>query len=207
MSKNIVLATLAFAVIGLLAGLAAQKLGGSGGLFLGNAELAFGTCIGGVHPLVYGWGHGVGWFKILLASLLSALVVPALACAGKDIGNLMDSRRAFENKCADRHGSMAFKADRWLWNDPAIPWKLTKGRWIRDLGLHSLYVREDRVPLNNTHVLIARDYAYAPGGLAGWITGGRRLERHCLSKKKGSAADMLRARGFGKPPKLQDLAH
>lgn len=79
---------------------------------MGNAELAFGACIGGMHPLVYGRGHGVGWFKILLASLLSALVVPALACAGNDIGNLMDSRRAFETKCADRHGSMAFKADR-----------------------------------------------------------------------------------------------
>jgi hypothetical protein len=53
--------------------------------------------------------------------------------------------------------------------------------------------------------LIARDYAYVPSGFAGWITGGRRVDRHCLSEKKGSDANMLRGRGFGKRPRLQDF--
>lgn len=62
------------------------------------------------------------------------------------------------------------------------------------------------VLLDKSRVLIARDYAYVPGGFTGWITGGRRVERHCLTEKKGAEADLLRRRGFGTRPSLRDLA-
>jgi hypothetical protein len=203
LSNHVIIATLAFAVLGLLGGLAIKHFGGGSGL--GNAEPIFGACVGGMHPLIYGREKGVPWFKIAAAFLLSAAAVPSLAYAGEDVGNLTDSEAEFESRCADRYGSMAFVADRAAlerFSDPVE----SKGKWYNQRALRSLYAREDRVPLDRAHVLIARDYAYVPSGFAGWITGGRRVERHCLSEKKGVNADMLRGRGFGKRPRLQDLA-
>ena len=58
MSRHIVFATLLFAIIGLLGGLVLKHVGGDAGL--ANAELIFGACVGGMHPLVYGRAKGVG---------------------------------------------------------------------------------------------------------------------------------------------------
>lgn len=199
---HVVIATLAFAIVGLLGGLAFRYLGGSIGS--DNAELVFGACVGGMHPLVYARANGVPWCKVVRASLIGAAVVPSLAYAGEDVGNLWDSRAEFETRCADYYGTMAFIADRAAlerFGDPVE----REGKWHNEPKWRSLYVREDRVPIDKAHILIARDYAYVPGGFAGWITGGRRVERHCLSEKKGSDADMLRHRGFGNRPSLQDL--
>lgn len=200
---HIVIATLVFAVVGLLGGLAIKHVGGSSAS--GDAELVFGACVGGMHPLVYGRANGAPWLKVVAAMLLSAAVVPSLAYAGEDVGNLMDSQAEFETRCADRYGSIAFAADKADLQRSGIP-VASKGEWYNQLKWRSLYAREDRVPLDKAHVLIVRDYAYVPSGFAGWITGGRRVERHCLSEKKGGDADMLRGRGFGKRPRLQDLA-
>ena len=59
--------------------------------------------------------------------------------------------------------------------------------------------------MDEARILILRDYAYVPGGFAGWITGGRRVERHCLSEKRGTAVALMRRHGFGRPPTLGDL--
>lgn len=203
LSSHVVIPTLAFGIIGLLGGLAITDIGG--GISLDNAELIFGACVGAMHPLVYGRANGVPWPKVVAASLLSAVVVPSLAYAGEDASNLLDSHAEFETLCADRYGSMAFVRDRADWERHGYPVEY-KGKWRNQLQWRSLYKREDIVLLDSAHVLIARDYAYVPSGFAGWLTGGRRVERHCLSEKKGRDADVLRSRGFGTRPFLQDLA-
>lgn len=201
--RHTMIMTLVFAIIGLLGGLSIRHFLGASGI--GNAELIFGAYVGGLHPLVYGRANGVAWFKIISASLLSLAVVPSLAYAGEEVSNLMDSQAEFETLCADRYGSMAVIADRTEIERLGDSVKRI-GQWHNQLKWRSLYVREDRTLLDDAHVLIARDYAYVPGGFAGWITGGRRVERHCLSEKRGVDADMLRRRGLGVRPKLQDLA-
>ncbi|WP_445191827.1 hypothetical protein ACT009_14810 [Sphingomonas sp. Tas61C01] len=80
-----------------------------------------------------------------------------------------------------------------------------QGKWFNQRQWRSLYASERWIPLNNARVLIARRYAYVPSGFAGWITGGRRVEDHCLSEKKGHAAALLRRSGFGQRPTLHDL--
>mgnify|MGYP001043922221 FL=1 len=200
---RIVIATLTFAVGGLLVGLAIKHIGGSTGLE--NAELIFGACVGGMHPLIYSRAFGVSWFKIISALLLGAAVVPSLTYAAEDVINLMDSKAEFETRCAGHLDSLAFVAEKATLDRLSEPME-NIGKWRNQLKWRSLYEREDRALLDKSHVLIARDFAYVPSGFAGMITGGRRIERHCLSEKKGSDADMLRARGLGKRPKLQDLA-
>jgi hypothetical protein len=198
-----VVSTLAFAVIGLLCGLAIQRLGGSTGL--DNAELVFGACVGGMHPLVYCRAKGMAWPLLSISFLVAAVSVPAIAYASEDFHNLVKSREEFEERCADRYGSMAFVADR----RPMEQWKSsvpTDGKWFNQRKWRSLYAREKSYPINTTHELLARDYAYVPSGFAGWITGGRRVERHCLSEKAGSSVRALRERGFGKRPTLGDLS-
>lgn len=99
MSRHIVFATLLFAIIGLLGGLVLKHVGGDSGL--ANAELTFGACVGGLHPLVYGRAKGVGWLSILAALSLSAVLVPSAAFAEESVQNLIDSRKEFESRCAD----------------------------------------------------------------------------------------------------------
>jgi hypothetical protein len=143
--SHVVVATLAFAIVGLLGGLAIKHFGGSTGL--DNAELVFGACVGGMHSLVYGRARGVPWSKVVAASLLSAAVVPSLAYVGEDAENLMESKAEFETRCADRYGSMAFIADRAALSRSGRPAE-SKGKWYNQLKWRSLYEREDRVPLD-----------------------------------------------------------
>jgi hypothetical protein len=199
---HVAISTSAFATVGLVGGLVLKHLGGIDGLR--NAELIFGACVGGMHPLVYARANGVAWHKIVRALLIGAAVVPSLAYAWDDVGNLLSSRAEFETRCANHYGAMAFFADRAALERRGGPVN-QEGTWHNERQWRSLYKREDRVPIDKAHVLIARDYAYVPGGFAGWITGGRRVERHCLSEKEGSTPDMLRHRAFGRRPSLQDL--
>ncbi|MCW2395502.1 MULTISPECIES: hypothetical protein [unclassified Sphingobium] len=196
------LAAPVFALSGLLTGLAVKHFSE---VEFGSAELVFGACIGGMHPLVYGRASGVAWSKICIASLLSTIIVPAVAYAGEDVLNAIGSRHEFEERCADIYGSMAVVRDRadMEQQDPAYPYA---GKWLNQRKWRSLYAREDVTLLDETQVLIARDYAYVPGGFTGWITGGRRVERHCLTDKTGVDADFLRGQGFGVRPNLRDLA-
>jgi len=200
---HIVAATLGFAIIGLLGGFLMKHFAGGAGF--GNAEVVFGACVGGMHPLVFGCANGVKWPRIFVALLLSAVAVPAAAFAGESAQNLIGSHQQFETQCADRYGTMAFVADRAALERLRRPAQ-GKGNWYNQRRWRSLYARENWTVLDEAHILIMRDYAYVPSGFAGWITGGRRVERHCLSEKKGSEADMLRRRGFGKRPSLGDLA-
>jgi len=200
---HIVVATLGFAITGLLGGFVMKHFAGGAGL--GNAEVIFGACVGGMHPLVFGRANGVKGSRIFAALLFSAVAVPAAAFAGESVQNLIGSHQEFETRCADRYGTMAFVADRAALERRRRPAQ-GKGNWYNQRRWRSLYARENWTVLDEAHILIMRDYAYVPGGFAGWITGGRRVERHCLSEKKGSEADMLRRRGFGKRPSLGDLA-
>jgi hypothetical protein len=201
-SRVPVASTLAFAVIGLLGGFAIQQFGGSAGL--DNAELVFGACVGGMHPLVYCRAKGLTWSRLSVAFLLAAAFVPALAFAGEDFENLNKSRDEFDKRCADRYGSMVFVADRKAIEQVKSPVPID-GKWLNQRKWLSLYAREKQYPINADQVLLARDYAYVPSGVAGWITGGRRVERHCFSEKSGRSFQALRERGFGKRPTLGDL--
>lgn len=194
-----VVSTLAFAVIGLLCGLAGRSTG------LDNAELVFGACVGGMHPLVYCRAKGMAWPLLSITFLVAAVSVPAIAYASEDFHNLIKSREEFEERCADRYGSIAFVADRRAIEQRRNPVS-TDGKWINQRKWRSLYAREASYPINADQVLLARDYAYVPSGFAGWITGGRRVERHCLSGKAGRSLQALRERGFGKRPTLGDLS-
>lgn len=195
--------TLGFAVIGLLGGLAIQQFGGSTGL--DNAELVFGACVGSLHPLVYCRAKGMAWSLLLITFLVAAVSVPAIAYAGEDIQNLKMSREEFEKRCADRYGSMAFVADRKAIEQVRYPVPID-GKWLNQRKWRSLYAREKQYSISAAYVLLARDYAYVPSGFAGWITGGRRIERHCFSEKSGRSFQALRERGFGKRPTLSDLS-
>lgn len=197
------LAAMIFAMIGLLGGLAIQRLDGATGL--DNAELVFGACIGGMHPLVYGRAIGVAWSRICAALLLSAAIVPSVAYASEDLQNAVGSRREFEKRCPNNHRSMAFVRDRADVEKWGIP-PPYDGRWLNNRKWRSLYEREDMALLDDDRVLIARDYAYVPGGFVGWITGGRRVERHCMTEKRGAEAESLRRRGFGVRPSIHNLA-
>lgn len=202
-SRFPVASTLAFAVIGLLGGLAIQRFGGSVGL--DNAELVFGACVGGMHPLVYCRAKGLTWLRLSVAFLLAAGFVPALAFAGEDIENLNESRHEFAERCADRYSSMVFVADRKAIELAKNPVPID-GKWLNQREWRSLYAREKQYPINADQVLLARDFAYVPSGFAGWITGGRRVERHCFSEKSGGSFQALRERGFGKRPTLGELS-
>lgn len=202
-SRFPVASTLAFAVIGLLGGFVIQQFGGSAGL--DNAELVFGACVGGMHPLVYCRAKGFTWSRLSVAFLVAAAFVPALAFAGEDFENLNKSREEFDVRCADRYGSMVFVADRKAIEQVKYPAPID-GKWLNQRKWRSLYAREKQYPISTAHVLLARDYAYVPGGFAGWITGGRRIERHCFSEKSGRSFQALRERGFGKRPTLADLS-
>lgn len=100
---------------------------------------------------------------------------------------------------------MAFVADRAALERLGSRVHVGQGKWYNQRRLRSLYASERWIPLDEARTLIARDYAYVPSGFAGWITGGRRVERHCLSEKKGSAIALLRRYGFGQRPTLGDL--
>jgi hypothetical protein len=100
---------------------------------------------------------------------------------------------------------MAFVAGRTALGRSGQEKHVGQGKWFNQRQWRSLYASERWIPLDNARVLIARDYAYVPSGFAGWITGGRRVEDHCLSKKKGGAAVLLRRSGFGQRPTLHDL--
>ncbi|SEH18675.1 hypothetical protein SAMN05428974_2912 [Sphingopyxis sp. YR583] len=202
LSEHIFVATLAFAIIGLVGGLAIWHF--SGTYAVDNAQLVFGACVGGMHPLVYGRAHGVRWPRIGASLLVAAAVVSSLAYAGRDVVNLMNSRAEFESLCDNDPGVRGVMADRVALKRRGLNVE-SRGKWSKDMKWLSLYRREDRIPFDDAHVLIVRDYVYAPTGLAGLATGGRRLERHCLSEKKGRDADMLRGLGFGKRPTLADL--
>lgn len=195
--------TLVFAVIGLLGGLTIQHFGGSAGL--DDAELLFGACVGGMHPLVYCRAKRITWSRLTVAFLVAAAFVPALAFAGEDFDNLNKSREEFEKRCADRYGSMAFVADRKAIEQVKYPVPID-GKWLNQRKWRSLYAREKQYPISAAYVLLARDYAYVPSGFAGWITGGRRIERHCFSERSGRSFQALRERGFGKRPTLSDLS-
>lgn len=195
--------TLGFAVIGLLCGWAMQQFGGSAGL--DNAELVFGACVCGMHPLVYCRANGRKWSLLSVAFLVAAAFVPALAFAGEDFENLKMSRDEFDKRCADRYGSMAFVANRKAIEQLGYPVPID-GKWLNQRKWRSLYARETQYPINADHVLLARDFAYVPSGFAGWITGGRRVERHCFSEKSGRSFQALRERGFGKRPTLGDFS-
>lgn len=202
-SRHLLLTTLAFGIIGLLGGVAIKHFGGT--IDLGNAELLFGSCIGGMHPLVHTRANGASWRRITAAFLFSAAAIPLVGYAGEDVSNLIESKSEFETRCADLYGSMAVVRDRADLERAGEPGRV-EGKWRNQLKWRSLYGREDIFPINKTQVLIARDYAYVPSGIGGSITGGRRVARHCLSEKNGHEAEMLRARGFGKRPDLKDLA-
>lgn len=202
-SRFPIASTLGFAVIGLLGGLAIQQVGGSVGL--DNAELLFGACVGGMHPLVYCRAIGFNWSRLSVAFLVAAAFVPALAFAGEDFENLKMSRDEFDKRCADRYGSMAFVADRKAIEQLKYPVPID-GKWLNQRKWRSLYAREKQYPISAAHVLLARDYALVTSGFAGWITGGRRIERHCFSEKSGRSFEAIRERGFGKRPTLGDLS-
>jgi hypothetical protein len=199
--RYVIIATPVFALVGLLGGITLQRLDGSGGL--GDAPGIFGACIGAMHPLVYARANGAGWRKIVIALLGSAVAVPFTAWAGESVEEMRESRRKFEEYCADSYNSMALVADKTALKPSDAMAGLTQGKWFNH-G-RSLYARERWIPLDETRILIARDYAYVPSGFAGWVTGGRRVERHCLSEKQGSTAALLRRYGFGERPTLADL--
>jgi hypothetical protein len=199
--RYVIMATSVFALVGLLGGITLQRLDGSNGL--GDAPAIFGACIGAMHPLVYARANGTGWRKIVIALLVSAVAVPVTALAGESVEEMRESHRKFEEYCADRYNSMAFVADRARLKPSHAMAGLVQGKWFNH-G-RSLYARERWIPLDESRVLIARDYAYVPSGFAGWVTGGRRVERHCLSEKRGTTAALLRRYGFGERPTLADL--
>jgi len=202
----VISATLTFALLGLLAAFGINYIDESSGHSgAGSAALVFGAVVGGMHPLVYGRANGVRWSRIAAALLFSAAIVPSVAYAWEDVDNLLASRTEFEARCADPYGSMAFVGERAVL-DPYSNRSQFLGKWNNQRKWRSLYDREDWLPLDDGQVLVARDFAYVPSGFAGWITGGRRVERHCLSEKQGSDADMLRGRGVGNWPRLEDLA-
>lgn len=202
--KHVILATPLFSIVGLLGGLVLQDWDGSNGF--GNAFAVFGACIGGMHPLVYSRLSGGQWRSILAASLLSGAIVPSVAYAGESVHNMIESRREFAVRCADRYGSMAFVTDRAALERLASRRRqFGQGKWYNQRQWRSLYAWERRVSLDDARILIARDYAYVPSGFAGWITGGRRVERHCLSEKTGPVAAILHRHGFGQRPTLADL--
>lgn len=202
LSERLFFATLAFAIIGLLGGLAIRHLAGT--YAVDNVQLVFGACVGGMHPLVYARAHGALWSRIGTSLLLVSAVVSLLAYAGRDVVNLIDSRTEFESLCDGDPGVHGVIADRAALERLGRDVE-SQGKWRKDMKWLSLYRREDRIPFDDAHILIVRDYAYAPVGLAGFATGGRRVERHCLSEKKGRDADMLRGLGLGKRPALADL--
>lgn len=202
LAGHVVLATIVFAIMGLFGGLAIRHLGGSNDI--DNVQLVFGACVGGMHPLVFGRANGLSWYRVGAALLLGAIIVPSLAYAGKDVVNLIESRAEFESRCDDYYGVLATIADRAALERHGSR-LVSRGVWRRDGKWRSLYAREDRVALDEARILIARDYAFVPSGLAGMLTGGRRVERHCLTEKTGDDAEMLRRRGFGKRPTLEDL--
>jgi hypothetical protein len=200
--RRTVLVTPVFGLVGLLGGIAIERLDGASGFGLSFA--IFGACVGAMHPLVYNRANGAGWRTIATAVLVSAIAVPAAAWAGESIADMRESRLQFEEFCADRYGSMAVVADKAAlkrWNSPP---GVGQGKWYKQGG-QSVYASERWIPLDDARFLIARDYAYVPSGFAGWITGGRRVERHCLSEKRGGTASMLRRYGFGMRPTLSDL--
>ena len=200
--RHTVLATPVFALIGLLGGITLHRLDGWNGL--GDAPAIFGACIGAMHPLVYSRANGAGWRKIVIALLVSAVAVPFTAWAGESVEEMRESRRKFEEYCADRYNTMAFVTDRAALERTNGRARMGQDNWY-DQGGRSLYARERWIPLDEARVLIARDYAYVPSGFAGWVTGGRRVERHCLSEKRGSTTALLRRYGFGERPTLADL--
>lgn len=203
LSDYVVLWTIGFAITGLLGGLAIRHLGGSNDI--DNVQLVFGTCVGGMHPLVYGRANGLSWVRIVTALLVGAAVVPSLAYAGDDVVNLIESRAEFESRCDDYYGVLGVVVDRAALERHGTKAE-SRGVWRRGMEWRSLYAREDRIALDDGTILIARDYAYVPSGFAGMVTGGRRVERHCLSEKKGGDAEMLLRHGFGKRPALKDLS-
>lgn len=195
--QHVTFATFTFGVIGLLGGYLLP--------IFDQAGLVFGSCVGVLHPLVYSQAKGMRWRQALAPILLTATAVPLIPHVAEDVSNLFESKSEFETRCADLYGSMAVFRDRADWKSADEPVRVA-GKWRNQLKWRSLYEREDILPINKTQVLIARDYAYVPSGFGGWITGGRRVARHCLSEKKGQEAEMLRARRFGKRPDLKDLA-
>ena len=199
--SHILTFTVMFALVGLLGGFIVENLVEDSG----HVMLIFGACVGGMHPLVLARANGVRWPKLAASFLLSAAIVPSVAYAGEDAGNLMASEDEFEALCADPYGEMASIQVREPLGQDTLR-NLYIGKWINRGEFRSLYAWQDEFPLDETRDLVARDYAFVPGGFAGWITGGRRVARHCLSEKQGSDADMLRARGVGKPPTIEDLA-
>ena len=201
--RHTVSGTLAFAITGLLGGLALQRLDGANGF--GNAFLVFGACVGGMHPLLYSRLNGERWRSIGAALLLSAVLVPSAAHAGESVHNMIDSQDEFEARCAETYENMAFVADRAALERDSGSVRPGQGKWYNQRKWRSLYAWERWVPLDGTRMLIARDYAFVPSGFAGWITGGRRVERHCLSEKKGGTSALLRRYGFGNRPALRDL--
>jgi hypothetical protein len=194
--------TIIFGFVGFLGGLTIQRAWNGDGLQ--NAELIFGACVGGMHAVVYSRAQGARWRTVFAAVLASAAILPATIYASDDLENLLDSRREYEVRCTDRYNSKAFVADRAAFERLGDPVRST-GKWYNQRRWRSLYEREDRLPLDNTRVLIGHDYAYVPSGFSGWITGGRRIARHCLSEREETAVNPLRQYGFGVRPRLRDL--
>jgi hypothetical protein len=197
--------TLAFALVGLVGGWLIRDLWGGAGL--NGMEPTFGACVGGMHPLVYSRATRGVWPLLSVALLVSAVViaVPAIGSFAEDVKNVLESREEYEELCADRYNSMAFVAD-WAGLKKGQGWEPPDGKWRRNPIWHSLYARETHYPLDAAHVLIARDYAYVRGGIAAWLTGGPRVERHCWSEKTGKTVQLLQGHGFGKRPSIGDLA-
>ena len=197
--------TVLFAISGMLGGLALQEASGGASRGVGSAFIVFGASVGGMHPLVCSRLRGGRWRGIVAALLLSGLVVPSAVFAGESVQNMIDSRKEFAALCADPYGSIAFVADRAALERPSRLSQAGQGKWYNQRRWRSLYKSERWIPLDEARMLIGRDYAYVPSGFAGWITGGRRVEGHCLSEKKGSAVALLRRHGFGRRPTLVDL--
>lgn len=198
--RHVVIATFIFALVGLLGVVSIDWVDDNSGGFAALGGLYFGGCVGGMHALLYSRMHGATWTRLAVAVLFSGAFVPLVAYAAEDVKNLLDSRAEFEERCADRYGSMAVVRDR-----SEIKAIRESIAWHRNERWRSLYATEDMALLGNSQILIARDYAYVPSGFAGWITGGRRVERHCLSESKGPSAEMLHRLGYGKRPTLRDL--
>ena len=101
--SHILTFTVMFALVGLLGGFIVENLVEDSG----HVMLIFGACVGGMHPLVLARANGVRWPKLAASFLLSAAIVPSVAYAGEDAGNLMASEDEFEALCADPYGELA----------------------------------------------------------------------------------------------------